>query len=917
MRPEHHLPQAPPPPAGSQDLGSDPGSRDPGSPRSRAWDPDAPVRGRREADGDVVVGQHRFELFRDSHGVPHVRAATERALAYGQGYATALDRADQLETGRRRAEGRLAARIGPDGLVWDRFAVRVRLADTARRVHDALGAPEQEWLAAYADGVNAGLGAARAGSWSPEGGRPGLAPGPDGPDAPAWRPWTPIGVFLVDHVLFNGFPAVLWRDHVARTLGPVFPHVPPETLCEWFAADGGPGAGSDSGSNAWAVAPGGTASGRPLLAGDPHRILELPGPYQQIRLACTGEGPGEDAYDVLGLAFPGVPGVQHFGFAATGRAADGAETGVAWGITNAMAHHVEVFEERLRRSDDGGWEALGPGGWEPVDTGTETVEVRGPANADLADPETGATPRLETVRWIETPRGVWIADRDAAAQDELADENLPRFTIRWPVRVLADAGVATWRRLLRSRTARDVADAFADGWVDPVNRVLTADSGGDVYSLTAGRVARRAPEERVLPVRAWTEAARTRDWTRLPEPELVTNGVAVDANERPVSSQPATDGAARPRDRRRREAHALGWSYAPHRAGRIRELLAEPPAGGESPLTQRRIHADVASAGALALMELTGVPKGLDAWADAGAPLDADSVEAARFVRWRDALVRDVAADPRLAPLHTDPRPYGEIFAPWFVVEAAIGHGLPSVLRGLEPGADLDLGSDPEAQAPRESIAVRGGTADRVHDAAETWGTVETWGDLHVLTPVRLPDGPHLPLPAVAVAGDNDTVRCTGGTPGVTPGAARGSVARWIWDLSDRRASRWVVPFGASGNPGDPHVADQHETWADGDTIPVETDWTRLTRVELPQAPQPASTGPSPTESLPEPDTPMLPSFDVLRRTATPTAATTAAPASTTYPVPARPPAASSSVPSIAPSPQPAHPEPSLHPAAP
>ena len=79
------------------------------------------------------------------------------------------------------------------------------------------------------------------------------------------------------------------------------------------------------------------------MAGDPHRIIELPGVYQQVRLACP-------EFDVLGLAFPGVPGVQHFGH--TGSA--------AWGITNAIAHHVEVFRERL--SDDG-LSALGPDGW--------------------------------------------------------------------------------------------------------------------------------------------------------------------------------------------------------------------------------------------------------------------------------------------------------------------------------------------------------------------------------------------------------------------------------------------------------------------------------------------------------------------------------------------------------------------------
>ena len=55
-----------------------------------------------------------------------------------------------------------------------------------------------------------------------------------------------------------------------------------------------------SGSNAWAVGGARTASGFPLVAGDPHRTIESPGVYQQVRLAC-------EEFDVVGFAFPGVP----------------------------------------------------------------------------------------------------------------------------------------------------------------------------------------------------------------------------------------------------------------------------------------------------------------------------------------------------------------------------------------------------------------------------------------------------------------------------------------------------------------------------------------------------------------------------------------------------------------------------------
>jgi penicillin amidase len=53
-------------------------------------------------------------------------------------------------------------------------------------------------------------------------------------------------------------------------------------------------------------------------------------------------------------------------------------------------------------------------------------------------------------------------------------------------------------------------------------------------------------------------------------------------------------------------------------------------------------------------------------------------------------------------------------------------------------------------------------------------------------------------------------------------------MARYVWDLADRSASRWVVPFGASGRPGDPHHVDQTGLWAAGELAPVVTDWDRL-----------------------------------------------------------------------------------------
>ena len=65
--------------------------------------------------------------------------------------------------------------------------------------------------------------------------------------------------------------------------------------------------------------------------------------------------------------------------------------------------------------------------------------------------------------------------------------------------------------------------------------------------------------------------------------------------------------------------------------------------------------------------------------------------------------------------------------------------------------------------------------------------------------------------------------------PGLTDEAYRGSVARYVWDLDDRRRSGWVVPMGASGDPRSAHHVDQLTAWAEARLLPVELDWERLT----------------------------------------------------------------------------------------
>ncbi|WP_198671671.1 penicillin acylase family protein, partial [Desertihabitans aurantiacus] len=443
------------------------------------------------------------EVRRDAWGIPHLQAPDVLALARLQGRVTAQDRVWQIELDRWRMEGRTAEWLGEPGLAWDVLARQVQLEATAREAYDRLGPETRAFVDAYVEGVNEGLPAAAASSTELR--RLGAT------DVRAWEPWTPLGIFWVAHVLFASFPTKLWRATVAERLGP--------GAVGLLGIEGETG----SGSNAVVVAGRHTASGRPLVAGDPHRLLEIPGVYAQVHLRCPG-------VDVHGFTFPGVPGVQHFAHAGP----------VAWGITNAMADYQDLYAERLRRVDDR-WEAEGPDGWEPVDAHEETLTVRGPA------------PSTTTVTCLRTARGPVVTGLEPPA---LGVHGAPTHSLRVPSQVLSDLGFEALLPLLRARSVADV-EAALEHWVEPVNSVVVADVHGARH-LLAGRVPDRSEALTLQPGRAWVAADTWRGWREMPRRDVPD--LEVNANDR------ASGGG-------------LGPEYAPpHRARRLRELaLASRP----------------------------------------------------------------------------------------------------------------------------------------------------------------------------------------------------------------------------------------------------------------------------------------------------------------------------------------------------
>lgn len=749
----------------------------------------------------IVTGE--IEVIRDAHGIPHIKATSAYGALYGQGYVTGVDRAWQVEFLRLRGEGRTAEVLGPDALGWDEFVRRAQVDRVARRIYEASSPRTQDLLRAYAEGVSAGL--LHEDTTSIELTELGHRPTP-------WHPWSPISVFIVQHIMFGRFTTKLFRLHACRALGSVALdffdsegldksdlHVPEHPSDDFIAdmldlvsdrpaeAVGGDVFPLDDaiiGSNAWGVAGSRTADGSPLIAGDPHRFVEIPGIYQQCHLSCP-------EFDVVGFAFAGVPGVPHFAHTRS----------AAWGITNAMADYQDVFVEQLGR-DGAHVVARTSEGTEPVSSRTEQISVR---DGDPVDVEV-----------IETRNGAVLF---GGADTQWA------ISLRTPMMSDAEATFDAVVDLLFAQTVADVEEALTS-WVEPANRIVIADTSGRLTNHAVGMVPQRAPENYWLPVPGWDERYR---WTGYAPASVTLSSVAgedftgevtdvsVIANQRIDSTPPL---------------QALTTECAsPARADRIGSLLADSPVVSAEDC--RRIQGDVDNRSAGVVLDLLTPLTGLTAAAEDlrrrilgwDSAMHADSVEAYLFAEIRTRLVSAIAATPALAGLAA-PHPFPRWLDPWFFAATRIGAGFSSVVE-LSDAVGVDIHT--LASEVLESVAADTAAAERI----------PTWGEVHVLIPFHLLDfagvtanhpelSPRVRPEPLPLGGDAECVFANASAVGFAHVCRQGPVARYIWDVADRDADQWIVPSGAAGDAQSPHFSDQGPLWARGELISVVSDWSAL-----------------------------------------------------------------------------------------
>lgn len=419
-----------------------------------------------QLDGEAALAGlgAQVQVARDADGTVTVDANDAIDTARALGYVHAQERYFEMDLLRRSAAGELAALFGPMALPRDREVRVHRMRARVERDIDAIAGSARPLLAAYVDGVNAGLGDLDVRPW------PYLLLGAQ-PQA-----WRLEDSALVGYAMFFDLQDEANRDELARWR---MRGVMPDALFSLLTHDGSgwdaPLQGSARGdavlpgpdvldlrtlptaplsaaehtrtntpamigSNNFAVAGALTTDGRALVADDMHLGLRAPALWFRARLRYADATAPDGKVDVAGFTLPGLPAVIV-----------GSNTHVAWGYTNSYGDWLDW----VRVPADA-----------PLQTLHETIDVHGaaPETLDITESEWGP---------------VLHEERDGT-----------RLALQWTAHLRGSLAVEPAFAL---HGAADVDDAVAIARRAgmPVQNMVVGDASGRIAWVPAGRLPAR------------------------------------------------------------------------------------------------------------------------------------------------------------------------------------------------------------------------------------------------------------------------------------------------------------------------------------------------------------------------------------------------------------------------------------------
>jgi penicillin amidase len=331
------------------------------------------------------------EILRDRWGVPHIYARSTADLFFAQGYIAARDRLFQIDLWRRIGTGKLAEVLGPSASERDRLARAVRFRGDRNAEWQSYGPDTRSIVTAFTNGINAyirALGGRRPPEFKAAGYDPGL-----------WEPEDCLArvagllmtrnltreVERAENVRRYGLAAVVKYQPPDPPIPLEIPHgldladITPDIVKTYNAAIG-PVRFAEQGSNNWVVDGTMTVTGKPILANDPHRPVQIPSLRKTVHLVAPG-------WDAIGAGEPALPGI-----------ALGHNRRVAFGFTIVGIDQQDLYVEKLNPANANQYWYRGA--WKPVEIERQgTIELRYTVHGPVIH-EDRARHRAYALRWV-------------------------------------------------------------------------------------------------------------------------------------------------------------------------------------------------------------------------------------------------------------------------------------------------------------------------------------------------------------------------------------------------------------------------------------------------------------------------------------------------------------------------------------
>jgi len=752
--------------------------------------------------------EHKFDkisddisIYRDEFGIPHIKAKNSFDAFFGQGFATAQDRLWHMEYDRKRAYGKLSELVGKPGFVNDEFMGKLNLISNVKDDFEQLDPSTKEMYVAYSQGVNAYLNTKD--TLPIEFDLINLTMDP-------WQPWDSLAVFKVRHIMMGVFEGKIWRSSLLKEfnidkLVNLFRGyeknnlviVPPQKLFDGEELDATEHFSNaleyiddlseiDIGSNSWVIGGEHTISGKPMIAGDPHRGLDTPSVYYQNHISC-------DEFDVIGLSFPGCPGFPHFGH----------NKNVAWCVTHAGSDYQDLYIEKIR-NNDGILQYLFEGKWENLIQNFHNVNILNGERAEISS--------------YKTRNGYILS---------FNDDNTKAISFRYSATEEFNTGFKVIRQMIDSQNS-DQMENNMDGWVDPCNNFIFADTNGDYGYINRGKVPLRDQLNAWVPVPGWDKKY---DWNgyvpfdELPRIKNPKNGFIVTANNKiPDEDYP----------------FYLSLDSAPeYRARRITDRIKSHLKKGKfDSSSMLEIHSEIIS---IPAMIITKEIKKINFQ-------HSNYIELQKYIiDWDGSMDRSLIAPTIYSEFRY--RLNKKIISGLLDEDKADkmlnagGRGAPGHLRTLSARFISYIDRNNTEYLPEgyknwlslfEEIFIE--SCDYLTDTYGNETDLWKWGNVHQTNPVHIlsdlfPElSDKLNPPKFSISGDGDTPHNAGYSNVSRYNVVATSVARYMFDIADWDNSKWIVPLGSSGHPGSKNYSDQGLLWKDDKVISMQYSWDIITK---------------------------------------------------------------------------------------